>query len=217
MFQAAIYFFLYTVLRSNPQNRQWLPILIANFFFFGLSMSALSDGGSSIKRAKGLMLNSSFPRAMLPLTSIYKSLREFVPAFAVLLVIFPLIGGNLGPGFFILPIVFALQVVMNVGIALLVSTYVTLVPDGGNVMTFVNRILFFVTPVIYPVALLPANIKPFVAWQPLFPLFASYQAIFAGKTPSVLLLLETLAWAIALVVIGGRVFMRREREFTMKI
>ncbi len=96
---------------------------------------------------------------------------------------FPLIGGKIGSGFFLLPIVFALQVIMNVGIALLVATYVTLVPDGQNVMSFVQRILFFVTPVIYPVALLPANVKPFIAWQPLFPLFACYQAIFSGQTP----------------------------------
>ena len=106
---------------------------------------------------------------------------------------FPLVGGQFGAGFFLLPLVFALQVVMNVGIALLVSTYVTLVPDGGNVMYFVSRILFFVTPVIYPVALLPPSVKPFIAWQPLFPLFACYQAIFAGRTPSALLVFETLA------------------------
>lgn len=217
LFQASIYFFLYTILRNNPRSRMFLPVLIANFFFFGLSMAALSDAGNSLRRAKGLLLNSAFPRAMLPLTSIYKSLREFVSSFAVLLVMFPLVGGKFGLGFFLLPIVFALQIVMNIGISLLVSTYVTIVPDGGNVMTFVNRILFFVTPIIYPVALLPANVKPFIAWQPLFPLFACYQAIFSGGVPNALLLLETLAWAIVLVVIGGRFFMRREREFTMKI
>jgi len=217
LFQAAIYYFLYTVLRNSPQSKLFLPVLIANFFFFGLSTAALSDGGNSIRRGKGLMLNSSFPRAMLPLTTIYKSLREFIPSLFVLLVMFPLVGGRFGAGFFLLPVVFALQVLMNIGIALLVSTYVTLVPDGGNVMGFVSRILFFVTPVIYPIALLPANIKPFIAWQPLFPLFACYQAIFGGKSPSALLMVETLAWAIALVVIGGRFFLRNERRFTAKI
>src|SRR6476659_1319312 len=170
-------------------------------------MQAMSEGGASIRRAKGLMLNSSFPRAMLPLTTIYKSLRDFVPSACVLLVMFPIVGGQFGPGFFLLPIVFAMQIVMDVGISLVVATYVTLVPDGQNVMSFVARILFFVTPVIYPIALLPPGVKPFIAWQPLFPLFACYQAIFSGNTPNALILLETLVWAIALVVIGGRVFM----------
>ena len=39
LFQAAIYYFLYTVLRNSPQSKLFLPILIANFFFFGLSMA----------------------------------------------------------------------------------------------------------------------------------------------------------------------------------
>ena len=75
-------------------------------------------------------------------------------------------------------------------------------------MGFVQRILFFVTPVIYPVALLPANVKPFIAWQPLFPLFACYQAIFSGQTPNAVLLAETFLWAVTLVVVGGRMFIR---------
>lgn len=217
LFQAAIYYFLYSVLRSSPQNRTWLPILIANFFFFGLSMQAIGDGGGSVKRAKGLVLNSSFPRAMLPLTSVYKTLREFVPSACVLAVIFPLIGGKLGPGLFLLPLVFVIHVVMNVGIALTVSTYVTLFPDGQNVMNFVSRILFFITPVIYPVALLPPLATTILQWQPLFPVFACYQAIFGGTTPNPAYVLEAAVWAVVLVVVGGLWFIRHEREFTMRI
>ena len=107
LFQAGIYYFLYTVLRSGAGAGAFLPILIANFFFFGLSMTALGEGGSSIKRGKGLMLNSTFPRALLPMTTVYKSLRSFVPAACVLVVLFPLVGGTLGPGLFVLPLLFA--------------------------------------------------------------------------------------------------------------
>ena len=93
-------------------------------------------------------------------------------------------GGKLGPGLFVLPLLFVLQIVMNVGIALLVSTFVVLVPDGTNVMNYVTRILFFATPVIYPVSLLPEGARLLIAWQPLFALFASYQAVFSGEVPS---------------------------------
>lgn len=217
LFQASIYYFLYTVLRNSPQNRAWLPVLITNFFLYSLTMQAMSEGGSSVKRAKGLMLNSSFPRALLPVTSVYKSLRQFVTSALVLAVIFPLVGGKVGPGLFVLPIVFAIHVVMNVGISLLVSTYVVLVPDATNVMNFVSRILFFVTPVIYPVTLLSSGVKPFIAWQPLYPVFASYQAITTGGSPNALLVLEAALWAGALLVVGGRLFMRREREFAMHL
>lgn len=215
LYQAGIYFFLYAVLRPGS-NQAFLPILIPNFFFFfGLSMAALNDGGSSVKRGRGLMLNSAFPRALLPITAVYKSLRLFVPAACVLAVIYPLVGGRPGPGFFVLPLLFAIQVVMNVGIALAVSTYEVLVPDGADLVQWLTRLLFFATPVIYPVALLPPVAKAILQFQPLFPLFASYQAIFGGGSPSPALVFQSALWAGALLVIGGRAFLRHEREFAL--
>jgi len=163
------------------------------------------------------MLNSTFPRALLPVTAVYKSLRRFAPSACVLAVIFPLVGGQLGTGLFVLPLLFALQVVMCVGIALLVSTFVVLFPDGTNVMAYVTRVLFFATPVVYPVTLLPASARLLVGWQPLFALFASYQAVFSGDVPNLGLVVQTAFWAFALLIIGGQVFLRHERQFTMRL
>jgi ABC-type polysaccharide/polyol phosphate export permease len=216
LFQAAIYYFLFTVLRPRDDH-SFLPILIANFFFFSLSLSALGEGGSSVKRAKTLMLSSTFPRALLPLTSVYKSLRSFMTAACVLLVLFPLVGGRPGPGLFVFPLLFAIQVVMNVGIALAVSTYVVLVPDGSNVIQWVTRVLFFVTPVIYPVALLPAAAKAVLQFLPLYPIFAAYQAIFGGDVPSPGLVVMGALWAGILLVGGGRAFLKHEREFALHL
>jgi teichoic acid transport system permease protein len=218
LFMAAIYYFLYTVLRrGSSNNAAFLPTLIGGLYLFGLSMDALGEGGASIKRSKGLMLNSTFPRALLPMTTVYKSLKKFVPSALVFVVLYPAVGGKLGPGFFALPLLFVLQVIMNIGIALLVSTFVTLFPDGNNFMGYVNRVLFFATPVVYPVALLPATARLAIGWQPLFPLFAAYQAVFSGGVPNPLQVFEAAVWAFALLVIGGQYFLRHEREFAMKL
>jgi teichoic acid transport system permease protein len=214
LIQSAIYYFLYTVLRRGGNNG-FLPILISNFFFFGLSIQALGEGGSSLKRGKGLMLNSAFPRALLPVTTVYKNLRAFVPAVCVLVVLFPLLGGNVGPGLFVLPLLFAIQVTMNVGLALAAATYVSLVPDGENVVSWITRVLFFATPVIYPVALLPPAAKAVLQFSPLYPVFAAYQAIFGGQSPNPALIAMSALWAVALVLIGGRAFLRHEREFAL--
>lgn len=216
LFQASIYYFLFTVLRKGA-NQTFLPVLISGLFLFQLSMAALSEGGASIKRSKGLLLASTFPRALLPITSVYKSLRNFLPSACVVAVLFPLVGGKYGGGLFLLPLLFLVQTVMNVGIALLVATFITLVPDASNVMSYVTRVLFFATPVVYPIALLPPGAKLIIGWQPLFPLFASYQAIFSGGTPSLALLVETAAWAIFLFAAGTRVFLRHERQFAMHL
>ena len=216
LFQAAIYFFLYSVLREG-QNAAFLPVLIGGIFLFGLTTAAFGEGGGSIRRAKTLMLSSSFPRALLPITAVYKSLRQFGLNAAVFAVIFPLVGGKIGAGLFVLPLLFALQVVMNVGIALLVATYVVLVPDATKVINYVTRVLFFATPVIYPVTLLPPGAKLLVGWQPFFPLFSGYQAIFSGGVPSPSQVLFSALWAAALLCAGGVIFLRREREFAIHL
>jgi teichoic acid transport system permease protein len=218
LFQATIYYFLYRVLRGRSgSDLEFLPVLIGGIFLFGLTTAALGEAGGSIKRAKGLMLSSTFPRALLPITSVYKSLRQFALNAAVFAVLFPLVGGQFGPGLFVLPLLFALHVVMNIGIALLVATFVVLVPDGTNVIAYVTRVLFFATPIIYPVALLPEGARLLVGWQPLFALFASYQAVFSGSVPSAGLVVQTALWAVALLVIGGRMFLRHERQFALHL
>jgi teichoic acid transport system permease protein len=204
LFQAGLYYFLYRVMRAGSADQsRFLPVLIGDVFLFGLTTAAIGEAGKSIKRARGLMLGSTFPRALLPVTSIYKSLRGFAPSACVFAVLFILL--------------FSLQLVMNLGIALLVSTFITIVADATNVMTYITRILFFASPVIYPVALLPDVARQLVSWQPLFPLFASYQAVLSGEVPSPVLVLQTAFWAVALLVIGSRIFLRHERAFAMHL
>jgi teichoic acid transport system permease protein len=216
LFQAGIYFFLYSMIRSSGSggaNMEFLPVLIAGIFLIGLSTSALGEGGNSLKRGRGLMLASTFPRATLPITSIYRSLLGFVPSLCVLVVLFPLVGGDIGVGILVLPLLFVIQLVMNVGIALLTATLVTLIPDASNVVNYVTRILFFATPVIYPASILPPSAVLLIGWQPLFPLFVSYQAVFSGSVPSPALVLQAAASAVLLLVVGARTFLRHEREF----
>ena len=216
LFMAAIYFFLYTILRGGSRAT-FLPILIGDIFLFMLTTAALTDGGGAIRKSKGLMLSSTFPRALLPLTAVYKSYRKFVMMALVFVVIFPVVGGEVGPGLFVLPLLFAIQLVMNVGIALLVCTFVTLNPDASNFMAYVGRILFFATPIIYPVTLLPPGAKVLVGWQPLFGLFSGYQAILSGGVPSAGSVIHATLWAVALFAIGVRVFLRRERKFAIDL
>ncbi len=217
LFQAGIYFFLYSVLRKGSARSAFLPVLIGGIYLFSLTLAALTEGGASIKRSRSLMLNSTFPRVLLPVSAIYKSVKNFIPSAIVFAFLFLVLGGKVGTGIFVLPLLFGVQTVMNLGIALLVSTFVTLFADGTNVMTYVTRVLFFTTPVVYPVSILPSSAHAVVGWLPTFTLFASYQAVFSGGAPSAAMVLEAAVWAFALLVIGGQWFLRHEREFAMHL
>ena len=181
IFQAAIYLFLFTVIRGGRgRPEEFVPVLLAGIFLFRLTSNAINEGGRSIRNSKDLMLLSSFPRALLPLTAVYKGLLNFVPTIFVFAPVYIIFGVPPHRSLVLLPALFAIQAVMNVGAALLVSTAVVFVKDTQNALSYISRVLFFMTPVIYPVALIPAEIHDVLAFLPLFPLFATYQAVIGG-------------------------------------
>jgi teichoic acid transport system permease protein len=217
LFAAAIYYLLFTIIREGSRPIDFLHILVAGIFMFQLVTSALTEGGSSIRQSKGLMLNSAFPRALLPIASVYQGILKFLPTIGVYVLIHVALQAPVGWGLLLLPLLFALQTVLMVGFALFTSTLVVFFNDVTNLLRYVTRLLLFTSPIIFPLASIPDGIRSVLAWQPLFPLFASYQEIFGGDVPDPTMILQIAAWAFGFLLVGGWLFLRHERDFASKL
>jgi teichoic acid transport system permease protein len=217
LFQALLYFLLFTIIRRGGRPIDFLPILIAGFFLFGLATSALTEGGRSIRSSRNFMLNSTFPRAVFPITSVYAAIIRFAPAVFVYAAFHIVLGAPTTRALLLLPVMFAIQLVMMLGLALLASTTVALWADAGNAIQYVSRILFFTTPVIFPLATIPPGIRDVLFWQPFWALFESYQEIFGGEVPELGQVLLAVVWAVFFLVVGTRFFLRHERELAMRL
>ena len=152
LFQAMIYWFLFNIIRGRGGETEWLLIVISGVFFWNLSSSGLNGGGRAIQRSKGLVLNSTFPLALLPISNLYKAFLDFLPTFGVYMLIHLVMGGPIGVGLTMLPFLFVLQMSMTVGLSLIFATLTVYIKDMTNLLDYVMRILFFMTPIIYPVA-----------------------------------------------------------------
>jgi ABC-type polysaccharide/polyol phosphate export permease len=216
-FQAAIYFLLFTIIRAGGRPLDFLHVLIAGIFLFQLATSSLNEGGNSIRQSKNLMLNSAFPRALLPMSTLYKAVLRFLPTIGVYVVAHVILQAPVGWGLLLLPVLFALQLVLMLGISLLVSTITVYFQDAKNVVSYITRLLFFTTPVIYPLSLLPENLRSVLSFQPFFALFASYQKIFDGGAPSAFDFVQVALWAAFFLVVGAWVFLRHERNFAIHL
>lgn len=216
IFQASIYWFMYVVIRGGASTG-FLSVLVFGFFMFNYTRIAISDGGRAILKGTGLMLNSTFPRALLPISAVYQGILATVPAIAVYVVIHLLLGAPIGPGITVLPLLFLLQTTMNVGLALLLSTATVFIKDMSNLLNYIVRILTFMTPVIYPVSQLTPQLRAVLSWNPLFPLFASYQSVVTGQMPSVGLVFQAFVWSIVFLLVGASVFLRHERSLALHL
>jgi teichoic acid transport system permease protein len=219
--QAFTYWILIAILRGGGERggADRLTLLIASIFLFGTTRGAFTEGARSIIKGRGLVLNTSFPRALLPLASIYKGLLELMPAGIIYLIIHVIAGRPFGVGLALLPLLIALQTVMNIGIVFLMSTAMVRFPDTGNFVGYGVRLLMFTTPILYSVEALQQYplVTKILNINPLYHLFAGYHEILRAGAASPLQIFATAAWAAFFLVIGTRTFLRHERSFALHI
>jgi teichoic acid transport system permease protein len=222
LFQAALYWFLFAILRGGTGARgttEGITLLIGGLFLFNFTRVALTEGAKSVTGGRALLMNSSLPRALLPLTSIYKGLLELIPSGIVFLVIYLATGQTIGAGIVFLPIVLVLVTALNLGCTLVLATLSVYIRDVANLIRYVMRVLIFVTPVLFPVSYLtqfPAVAKALLI-NPFFPVYAAFQAIITGGVPTPGQLALATFWATLFLVGGTVFFLSHERAFALHI
>lgn len=218
IFQAAIYLFLFLIIRGpGGGSTEFVTTLIGSVFLFNYTKIALMEGGKAVVRSKGLVLNAIFPRALLPISEVYKGLLSTVPAMVLYALIHLVAQRPITGAILMLPLLLLIQTGLNLGLAFLLSTATAFFRDVGNLLAYLMRILMYTTPIIYPVAALGPGLRQVLAWNPLFALFASYQAILSGQTPSAGMVFQSIGWAALLLGSGIWVFLRHERSFGLHI
>ena len=220
IFQAALYYLLIMMIRggSGDEGSHRLIMLVSGIFLFGLTSKIIAKSARSISTNKGLIMNSTFPRLLLPLAEVHKAILDFIPVTLVYVAFHVAMGGEVGVGFLMLPLLFVIQLVLAFGIGLVFATLIVFVRDMSNLLDYIMRLFFFGSPILWEAASLPESILSVLRFNPLFALFASYQKVLAlGGVPPVGLLLEAIFWALLFVVMGLRLFVSNERGFALRI
>jgi lipopolysaccharide transport system permease protein len=105
-----------------------------------------------------------------------------------------------------LPVLIGITLMLALGLGLLLGTMNVFMRDIGQVVPVVLQALFWLTPVVYNVDILPQRLQFWFKLNPLYPLVTSYQNIMVyGKPPlwgdlAILVGISILLLAVSLVV-----------------
>ena len=81
---ALVYFILVDILRAAAsRNSEFFAHLVAGLFVFMIIHNAMTVGVRSVTKGGRLILNSAFPRALLPLSAVITSFMRFVPTIVI--------------------------------------------------------------------------------------------------------------------------------------
>jgi teichoic acid transport system permease protein len=215
---AFIYFVLVDIVGRGQPGAAFLAHLMAGLFAFRLVSDAVTQGARSVVGGGRLILNTAFPRTVLPLTSVMTSFMVFLPTILVYAVVHAIAGLPVGPHLlWVVPIV-GLLTVFATGAAMLAATAQVYFRDLASFLPYFVRIWLYVSPVLYYASQVPDKFKPLLYANPVYPLLTALSHVVdQGQHPSAGLLVWGSAWAVGTLVVGALVFISREREFAVRL
>ena len=215
---AFIYFVLVEILGREDRGPEFLAHLMAGLLAFYFVSGSVTQGARSVVGGGRLILNTAFPRVLLPLASVITAFMRFLPTLVLYAIMHAVAELPVGPHLLWTIPIFALLVVFASGVAMLVATAQVYFRDLTSFLPYLTRIWLYVSPVLYYAHEVPDRFKPIIAANPLYPLLGALSDVVnKGETPSGAFLAGGLAWAVGAFVVGGLFFVSREREFAVRL
>ncbi|MGH3012703.1 MAG: ABC transporter permease [Gaiellaceae bacterium] len=218
LFLGLVYFMLVTIVRGGSRGPEFLAHLMLGVFAFRLVSGAIRPGSNSVVGGSRLILNTAFPRTLLPVASVLTSIMRFLPTLVVYAVIHAFAGLPVTPQILWGIPILALIVCFALGMTMLIATAQVYFRDTRNFLPFFLRIWIFACPILYYADEVPDRLRWILYVNPLFPMLdALNDAVNLGQAPSPTLLAASLAWTVVALAIGGFLFISREREFAVRL
>jgi lipopolysaccharide transport system permease protein len=135
----------------------------------------------------------------------------------VLFVVFLSAKGMFPRAIWLLPLAIALQLVFQAGVGMLLATAHVFLRDVTHVVGFVLSIVFYLSPILYPVS---GRFEKIFAWNPLTPVLGLYRSALLSDVPGSASSFGAIPGAMSIVLVtavavaafaAGSMLMRRAR------
>ena len=214
---SAVYFLLIVIIGGSGGAIRY-GHLTASLFLFYLVSNSLTGGVKSVTAGQRLILNTAFPRIMLPISATVIAFFKFVPTLLVFMVIRTLLGLPFGwEMLWSIPII-VIALIFSLGVAILISTINVYFRDIASFLPYLTRTFLYLSPILYEASALKPQLRTFEHFNPLFSILESWSlSIVHAQTPNLSSMLTALAWAVGVLLIGTYFFLSREREFAVRL
>ena len=188
-------------------------IMAWRFFVIGTSSSL-----SAIVAKSNLVTKVYIPRQTLVLSNVLSNLISSLLEFTVLLPIIFILFGRLPVTVLLFPFIHFIYFWFIFGIGLFLSSLYVYFRDLNQIWEVLTNILFFSSPIIYPLAIVPAYLMPYYLFNPIAQFIEIYRNIMVSNTlPSLYGMLVIIIAGAAAYLMGSFVFNKLQRRFAEEL
>lgn len=201
-------------INSGDKDIPYPVFAYLGLMFWNAFSGALNTVSNSLVSSAGVITKIYFPRLIPPLASAALSIVDFCFAFFVFLLI--LLVFTVPPtllGFLMIIPSLLLITVSALGIGIFFAALNVKYRDVRSALPYIIQTLFFMTPVIYPITLIPERFRDIAYLNPAAGAISSVKAALFGQQIEWANLALSWVSAILLLIIGLWYFKRTEKNF----
>lgn len=188
-------------------------IITWNFFSQGTNaaMSGLMWGGS-------LMKQIYVPRTIFGVSAIGTALVNYLLSLIPLLFVILIVGAPLYWTWLFLPFAIVILVSFTLGFGLIISTLAIYFPDVAEMYQILIFAWFYLTPIVYPESILPANMRWVFTINPMYYIVKLIRIpIREGVIPPLSDILPAALWGLGTLVLGWLFFTSKSDEYAYRV
>ncbi|RJP77689.1 MAG: ABC transporter permease [Desulfobacteraceae bacterium] len=174
----------------------------------------LTESSNSLVANKGMLSKVYFPRLVIPLSSIFSRLLDFLIGFLVMIWLFFYYQYTPSINVLFFPLLLIILIMTSLGAGMILSAMAVQYRDVQHAMTFLVRLLMYAVPVVYSIHIIPRQYLYIYALNPMVGVIEGMRAVFLGtrQMPWDLIGLGFFV-SIFLFVFGAFYFKKMERTF----
>lgn len=209
-----IFSVVFGALAKIPSDGFPYPVFVfAGLLPWSFFSTAISASGQSLVGSSHLVSKVYFPRLIIPLASVGSGLVDLLISTAILLLMMLWYGVGWSWSLLAAPVLLMAVVFTALGVGTLLSALTVAYRDFTHLTPFLLQVWMYVTPVIFPVSIVPRQWQWLLYLNPMTGLVEGFRSAFLGKPFDVAGLAISFGIALLIFIVGVAYFEKVERRF----
>jgi ABC-type polysaccharide/polyol phosphate export permease len=204
------------LLRFNVDN--YAIYLLTGLITWNFFAQTMTEAMNTLVWGSSLMKRIYVPRTIFAVSVIGNGLVNLFLSMIPLVLIMLVMGQPIRWTFLLLPVAVLLLAMFTMGLALLISTIAVYFVDVVEMFKIVLNAWFYLTPIIYPLEVVPEKWGFLIRLNPMSYLVEIFRSlVYNGILPQTQHLVISLVLAVVALIAGWWVFTRKADEFAYRI
>lgn len=218
LLQLAVYTAVFsTIMRAGIEDfYMFLFVALVPWLFFS---TCLASGTTVVFSQQDMVKKIYFPREILPISFTVSQFVNMLLSFIIIFIVMIFRGVRIDPvALLYLPLVMIIEFVLALGITFLASALTVYFRDLEHILGIVSMAWMYMTPVIYPLEMVPEQYVKLLYLNPMTSITIAYRDIlYYGQVPEMKTLLNAVVLGVIVLVIGKVSFSKLQRGFAEEL